>query len=480
MKNLLAIITLLTLSSLNLFAQWQSDLRLTNDSAYSSTIYNSAECIGSSGDSVHVVWYDQRDGNSEIYYKRSTDGGSIWGADNRLTIDNASSWNTSLAVLGSVVHVVWIEDRDGNWEIYYKHSTDGGTNWGADTRLTNNSSFSEFPSISVSGSVVSVVWMDNRDGNYEIYYKQSSDGGASWSADTRLTSNSAFSSTPSVSVSGLVVHVIWRDFRDGNYEIYYKHSTDGGTNWQPDTRLTDNFADSGDPSVSASGSVVNVVWMDNRDGYHDIYYKGSTDGGSNWQQDIKITYNLAGPGSPSVSASGLVVHVVWQDFRDGDWEIYYKRSTDSGTSWGGDTRLTNNSSYSELPSVSVSGSAVHVLWSDNRDGNLEIYYKRNPNGNVTGIENINSELPTAFELSQNYPNPFNPVTTIQYSIPQRSNVTLKVYDVLGKEIAVLVNEEKDRGVYTAGFDGTGLASGMYLYRLKAGSFVETKKMILLR
>lgn len=85
-----------------------------------------------------------------------------------------------------------------------------------------------------------------------------------------------------------------------------------------------------------------------------------------------------------------------------------------------------------------------------------------------------------FELKQNYPNPFNPVTTIQYSIPQRSNVTLKVYDVLGNEIAALVNEEKDRGVYTVNFDATDLASGIYLYRIQAGSFVETRKMIYLK
>lgn len=98
----------------------------------------------------------------------------------------------------------------------------------------------------------------------------------------------------------------------------------------------------------------------------------------------------------------------------------------------------------------------------------------------TSVDNFLQFIPDRFTLQQNYPNPFNPVTTIQYSIPQRSNVTLKVYDVLGKEIALLVNEEKDRGVYNVNFDATGLASGIYLYKLQAGSFVETKKMILLR
>jgi len=96
------------------------------------------------------------------------------------------------------------------------------------------------------------------------------------------------------------------------------------------------------------------------------------------------------------------------------------------------------------------------------------------------VEQMNSLVPEKFELAQNYPNPFNPVTTIQYSIPDRSNVTLKVYDVLGRELATLVNEEKDRGIYSINFDASALASGMYLYRLQAGSFIETKKMILIK
>jgi uncharacterized delta-60 repeat protein len=100
--------------------------------------------------------------------------------------------------------------------------------------------------------------------------------------------------------------------------------------------------------------------------------------------------------------------------------------------------------------------------------------------NPTRIDDDNINQPNDFVLYQNYPNPFNPTTTIQYVIPQRSNVTLKVYDILGNEVATLVNEEKERGVYAVNFDASLLASGMYLYRLQAGSFVETKKMILLK
>jgi len=96
-------------------------------------------------------------------------------------------------------------------------------------------------------------------------------------------------------------------------------------------------------------------------------------------------------------------------------------------------------------------------------------------------------------LSQNDPNPFNPVTKIKYIIPtppvsfplvkgrtKEGFVTLKVYDILGREIATLVNEEKPAGEYEVGFDGTALTSGIYFYQLRAGQFTETKKMILLK
>ena len=89
-------------------------------------------------------------------------------------------------------------------------------------------------------------------------------------------------------------------------------------------------------------------------------------------------------------------------------------------------------------------------------------------------------IPSKLTLEQNYPNPFNPSTTIKYSIPKQSNVTLKVYDVLGREVTSLVNKEQPKGNYEVEFDGNDLTSGIYFYRLKAGDFVETKKMILLK
>jgi hypothetical protein len=87
-------------------------------------------------------------------------------------------------------------------------------------------------------------------------------------------------------------------------------------------------------------------------------------------------------------------------------------------------------------------------------------------------------LPRSFGLEQNYPNPFNPVTTIKYELPRTSHVTLTVYDLLGREVSVLTNDRRGAGVYEAKFDGSQLASGMYFYRIRAGGFVQTRKLVI--
>src|SRR5262245_39470857 len=99
-------------------AQWQPDVRLTVDPSFSSTTFGNARSIASGGNALYVVWFDDRDGNQEIYFKRSIDGGTNWSEDERLTQDAAISKFPSVAAVGSTVHIVWEEYRDGNAEIY--------------------------------------------------------------------------------------------------------------------------------------------------------------------------------------------------------------------------------------------------------------------------------------------------------------------------------------------------------------------------
>lgn len=101
--------------------------------------------------------------------------------------------------------------------------------------------------------------------------------------------------------------------------------------------------------------------------------------------------------------------------------------------------------------------------------------------NVTGIdEELVGLNPETFALFANYPNPFNPTTRIRYAISQTAFTSLKVYSILGEEVAALISEVKTPGIYEINFDGTDLASGTYFYKLQAGNYTETKKMILLR
>ena len=106
--------------------------------------------------------------------------------------------------------------------------------------------------------------------------------------------------------------------------------------------------------------------------------------------------------------------------------------------------------------------------------------KTQAEGLVLSVQNDPSVVPMAFGLEQNYPNPFNPSTTIRYALPHRSHVTLTVFSILGQQITTLVNGDIDAGYHTVQFDGSDLASGVYLYRMQAGSFVETRKLILMK
>ena len=133
--------------------------------------------------------------------------------------------------------------------------------------------------------------------------------------------------------------------------------------------------------------------------------------------------------------------------------------------------------------ISPNGASLSVYAADENQpdsGTIDIekvnwYY----GSSATSVEQQEG-LANSFSLAQNYPNPFNPTTTIQYSILEASHVSLKVFDVLGKEVAVLVNQEQTAGIYTSNFDASNLTSGIYFYTLKANNFTATKKLMLVK
>jgi hypothetical protein len=129
-------------------------------------------------------------------------------------------------------------------------------------------------------------------------------------------------------------------------------------------------------------------------------------------------------------------------------------------------------------SSSFSGWDFTTVWSIN--SNINNGYPYLASGIATSVKGVTGVTPKTFSLLQNYPNPFNPSTQISYQVPSNSRVSLKVFDLLGREVTALVNEVKSAGTYTATFNADKIPSGVYFYQLSAGNFLQTKKMVMLK
>jgi acetyl esterase/lipase len=179
-----------------------------------------------------------------------------------------------------------------------------------------------------------------------------------------------------------------------------------------------------------------------------------------------VITNVTGRIAPINSADFVTIPFLdWPTLYPGDTVYYSTRATelDFDAGWAlGDTALF---------SIDISSNGVK-FWHDTMRFALT--------GVVEGVGAEEDVLPTSFALQQNYPNPFNPSTTIKYELPKSSVVRLSVFDMLGREVSVLVNERRDAGVHEVKCDGSNLASGVYFYRLQAGDFVSTKKMLTLK
>lgn len=250
-----------------------------------------------------------------------------------------------------------------------------------------------------------------------------------------------------------------------------RKTSDGGLNWDSQLSLgNDYFA-----SVCFLNETVGYA-----SGIHiDLNTYGTvfktTNGGEDWFRKLSLY------GSEILRSVYFVNHDLgWVAGQYGK----ISKTTDGGSSWEEQISGTNNTLHS------IRFIDQNIGWAVGNDGTI----LHTTNGGVTFIEEVD-KVPKDFLLAQNYPNPFNPSTKIKYSIPSvgtrdRVSVQMIVYDVLGNEVATLVNEQKPPGTYEVEFDGISLPSGIYFYQLlvtalqskdgKADSFIETKKMILLK
>jgi hypothetical protein len=350
--------------------------------------------------------------------------------------------------------------------------------WDDKIQLTNYGGLKWSPGIAISGNYVHLVWHDEAQGDWEIYYMRSPDYGATWEEPVRLTNQFDISAWPSVAVSGPLVHIVWHDWRDGNKEVYYKRSADNGTTWVEDIRLTFADADSRYAQIDASGSFVNIVWQDNRDGDYEIYSICSTDGGLTWKQEQRLTYESSPSEYAAVSVSGSVSHIVWQDMMSGLYQIYYKTSQDYGMTWSENERLIETLYNAYRPSVTFAGEWLHLVWYDERDGNAEIYCKNKYVENPIGIneESLDAE---GMEWSI-YPNPASSqfaVRSSQHALrakPEGSAVSILLFDLYGHEI----KEFEDIISFPYNIDIAYLSNGFYFLRvMDEEGVIETLKFL---
>lgn len=225
----------------------------------------------------------------------------------------------------------------------------------------------------------------------------------------------------------------------------------------------------------------------------DVMFTRSTDEGQTWDTPVRVNDDPGNNayqwfGTMSVAPDGRI-DVVWLDTRDNPGSVnsalYYAYSQDGGETWSVNEKLSESfNPHLGWPQQDKMGdyfdmysdeTGAHLAWANTLNGEQDVYYA-NITPSITGISaNDPSEH---ISLSQNFPNPCNEYTTIRYNLPQKMHIAIKVYDLTGREVAVLLNETSEAGIGQVEFDARGLKSGIYYYTLKAGNYAKTRKLMI--
>jgi hypothetical protein len=461
---------------------WSDDLRLTYSGSSSSTSGPNGRCIASDHlGNLHIVWHDDRDGNWEIYYKQYD--GVSWGPDERLTDAANSSLHAAIAAgTEGDLHVVWDDYRDGNYEIYHKRYD--GSAWLADERLTTDAGDSQYPSIATGQTGrIYVVWMDDRAGEAQIYMK--THDGFGWLPEESIAPALERCGTPTVAVDiHGHVHVAWYNASLTDYGLYYQ--VFDGTIWSETQRVAAAYSLYG-PTLAVDGfDRVHLAWHDGRyysDGYgHEVFYRSFD--GLNWGPVERITEARLNSANASVAAddSGKV-HIVWADQRDGNNEIYYK--VNGGSGWGLSIRLTRASNESTRPHLAVtSDGRLQVVWQDKRHGPAEIYYKTRAAGDPAAIPGRDSAERSISRLAI-VPNPMQESARIAFQLGRAAEIHITIHDIRGRLVRTLSSGLCPAGIRSITWNGcdaheSRVAPGVYLVSVHAGERRETRKVVFVK
>jgi hypothetical protein len=303
---------------------WSSTRRLTWTHSNS---FNPA-IAADSANNIYIAWEQYIPGDFEICYKKSTNGGNTWSGDKRLTWTSEDSFSPSVAVnSANHIYIVWSDLTAGNREIFFKKSTNGGNSWSG-KRLSWSSGWAETPNMVVdSYDDIHVVWSEDTPGNGELYYKKSTNSGANWTATKRLTWTSGNSYCPAIAAdSSDVLHVAWQDEVGGVETIFYKKSTNSGATWIGTKRLTWGANISLDPAITSdSVNRVHVIWRKEISSkWYSFYRRGNAAGV--WGSTKRLTWNSNFIIYPDIAIdSADKIHAVWEDDKPGNSEIFYKK-----------------------------------------------------------------------------------------------------------------------------------------------------------
>ena len=464
-----------------------------------------------------IAWQDKRTGNYDLYAQRLNSNGALqW---------TPSTGDSVCKVVFDQVNVAMVGDGSGGallaWEDYrsnagpgvgdiyvQKLNANGVAQWSANGLGICTQAAAQFgPRIISDGSGGAfVTWYDHRAGDYDIYAQRvSAIGGLVGIADGVAVCTSGTDQTNPDMVSdgkgGAII--VWQDYRSTtSIDIWVQRMGPAvSILWPANGNVMNNNVayDQVNPKLVSDGvGGAIMTWEDFRTGItSDIYAQRVDSTGvvaTGWEVNgIAISVSAGNQSNPRIvsdSANGAII--TWADKRDSStngntYDVYASRITGSfALSWiaNGAPICSADSTQSNPTAVSNGSGGAIIFWQDKRSGNYDIYASRvNADGSTTVVEN-DGTVPAKFTLSQNYPNPFNPSTVIAYSLEKNTQVSLKVYNLLGVEIATLVKGRQEAGRYTVSFgtmSGTlGLPSGVYFYRLETEAFASAKSMILLK
>jgi len=433
----------------------------------------------STTDHVHSIFFtDPLNGWLVLYEFVPDRHGSIMH-----TTNGGDSWTTQLSVWGFSLHRIFFTDSNNGYAlgsngIFYK-TTNGGQYWYEISPFYSYWLYSTFFFDSNRG------WIG---GGLEGYFLRTSNGGQSWSsislpvtdrmmclyfineangwacgANGKILRTTNFGIDWLIGNSGVNVELRDIQFIDQNegWSVGLSgriiHSTDGGANWNQQSSGTNSNLFGVHFANELTGWVVGdngIILKTNNGG---VPVELTSFSGVSVAGRIQLNWTTA----TEINNLGFEIE---RAAGNKDWRLI------GFVEGKGTTTEFQNYSFIDDMFGMQSGNIFYRLKQIDYDGTFEY-------SNEIAIE---FTLKLNFELEQNYPNPFNPATTIRYSIPVTQLVTLTVYNSLGEAIINLVNEIKEAGTYEIDFDGTSLPSGIYLYTLSAGNFMQTKKLILLK